>query len=220
MNRRGLLCLAALALAACTSSDGDAENTTPETVASTTSVASTTTTTKPATTTTSTTTTTTLAPTTTVDPIAELEAAVKQARLDGEAAINAAGLDPTNQALRSEVAQYNSGPRLEETTAFLDQLAADGLAFRQDDELPSFLEFDGDVDFPDGAASTDAFLTECRVDTDIVYVVQDNPDAPELVVDDLVVSFRARVRYSLVDGQWQNTGGELLVRAEGVPACG
>lgn len=215
----------ALSTAACTGSDDEAGTTvqTPVstillTTTSTTTPSATTSTTTSTTSTTTTAPTTTIAPTTTTDPIAVIEAAVKQARLDGEAAINDAGANPTDPTLRARVAMFNTGERLRRTTDYLDELAADGLAFRQLPDNPSRIEFRGPVELPEGRDSTEAFLRECRVDTDVVFV-RAEPGAPEIVVDDAVVTRVGTVRYVLEDGQWKNDSGVVENELVGVDKC-
>ncbi len=170
------------------------------------------------TTSTTTTTSTTVAPTTTVDPIVEIEAAVKQARLDGAESIYLAETDPGNRGFRDAVAEYNTGDRLRTTIETLDGLLADGVAVRRGDPNLSRTVFTGSLQAPEGADSSEVFLEECTVNSDVAFAVQ--PGGPEgPVIDDRIFTFKGTVRYLLEDGKWKNAGGELIERIEGSDQC-
>jgi hypothetical protein len=159
------------------------------------------------------------APTTTLDPLAEIEAAVKQARLDGQAAFGAAEADPTDQRARDVLASFQTGARLSAAVADLDELAANGLAVRPGEPDLSRIVFPKGVVLPDGVASREAFLEECRVNSDVLYTIAQKNEQIEAVVDDQVFSYLSNVRYVWEDKQWKHESGERLKRIAGSDAC-
>jgi hypothetical protein len=232
MTRRYVLLAAAsiAMLAACSGSDGQARVTVTTPVTAITSAPDTTQpepspapTTTEAVATPSTTlppaTTTEPAPTTTLDPIAEIEAAVQQARLDGQAAFAAAEADPTDQLARDRLVSFQTGARLSAAVADLDELAGDGLAVRPGEPDLSRIVFPKGVVLPDGVASREAFLEECRVNSDVLYTIAQKDEQIEAVVDDQVFSYLSNLRYVLEDDQWKHESGERLERIAGSDAC-
>ena len=159
------------------------------------------------------------APITTLDPLAEIEAAVKQARLDGQAAFGAAEADPTDQRARDVLASFQTGARLSAAVADLDELAANGLAVRPGKPDLSRIVVPKGVVLPDGVASREAFLEECRVNSDVLYTIAQKNEQIEAVVDDQVFSYLSNVRYVWEDNQWKHESGERLKRIAGSDAC-
>ena len=223
-----LIAVASIAmLAACSGSDGLARvsgpdpvtapsiTTTPDTTQSEPEPASPATTDSSPTTNTATTPTATIAP----DSIAEIEAAVQQARLDGQAAFGAAEADPTDQLARDRLVSFQTGARLSAAVADLDELARNGLAVRPGEPDLSRIVFPRGVVLPDGVASREAFLEECRVNSDVLYTIAQKDEQIEAVVDDQVFSYLSNVRYVLEDNQWKHESGERLERIAGSDAC-
>jgi hypothetical protein len=173
----------------------------------------------PATTETVAATSTTPAATITLDPIAEIEAAVQQARLDGQAAFAAAEADPRDQLARGRLASFQTGARLSAAVADLDELAERGLAVRPGEPDLSRIVFPRGVVLPDGVASREAFLEECRVNSDVLYTIAQKDEQIEAVVDDQVFSYLSNLRYVLEENQWKHESGERLERIVGSDAC-
>jgi hypothetical protein len=223
-----LIAVASIAmLAACSGSDGLARVSGPDPVTAP-SITSTPDTTQsepepasPATTDSSPTTNTATTPTATIAPdsIAEIEAAVQQARLDGQAAFGAAEADPTDQLARDRLVSFQTGARLSAAVADLDELARNGLAVRPGEPDLSRIVFPRGVVLPDGVASREAFLEECRVNSDVLYTIAQKDEQIEAVVDDQVFSYLSNVRYVLEDNQWKHESGERLERIAGSDAC-
>lgn len=157
-------------------------------------------------------------PTTTLDPIAEIEAAVKQARLDGRAAFAVGEADPTDLTLRTPFAEFMTGDRLRLANEDLDALAQGGLALRPGISDISRIVFEGSVELPDGPESNTAFLTECQVNSDVLYVAP-TASQVEAIVDDGIFTFRTRVEFVLEDGSWKHSAGIRLERVAGLDAC-
>jgi|TARA_R110002110_G_scaffold108129_1_gene270215 hypothetical protein len=164
---------------------------------------------------------TALGPTTStaIDPIAEIEAAVQQARLNGQAAFAAAEADPRDQLARGRLASFQTGARLSAAVADLDELAENGLAVRPGEPDLSRIVFPKGVVLPDGAASREAFLEECRVNSDVLYTIARKDEQIDAVVDDQVFSYLSNLRYVLEENQWKHESGERLKRIVGSDAC-
>jgi hypothetical protein len=145
-------------------------------------------------------------PTTPLDPIAEIEAAVKQARLDGESAYFAAAADPTNEALRDTYRQFYGDKAFVGREAFLDMLVEEGTNLRSSTGAPKSITFPVALEL---TSSTTATLRECRVDTDVIRIPSSG-ELPEIIVDDRVVATLSDVHYELVEERWILRGGERL----------
>jgi len=222
-----LLAVASIALlAACSGSDGQARVSGPDPVTAP-SITSTPDTpepepepdpTTPATTETVATTntpTTAPAPTTTLDPIAEIEAAVQQARLDLEDAYFAAASDPGNQELREKFRTFYSPEAFGPLEDFLDNLLADGATLRMSSGVPKSITFPGEFEL---LGPLEAKLRICRVDSDVVRIPA--PDGgSEVIVDDRVVATLTDVLLALVQEQWIVTGGDRIMQWQERDSC-
>ena len=160
-------------------------------------------------------TTTTPAPTTTLDPIAEIEAAVQQARLDGEDAYFSAAADPTNRTLRDAYRKFYGKEAFVGREAFLDMLVDDGTNLRSSTGTPKSITFPGVFEL---TSATSATLRECRIDTDVIRIPSSN-DLPEIIIDDRTVATLSDVEYEFVDARWILRGGERLMRWEQQTTC-
>lgn len=161
------------------------------------------------------TTTTTVAPTTTLDPTAQIEAAVKQAILDREDAYFAAASDPTNLALREPYRDTYAPGVFAEREAFLDTLVANGTALRASTEIEKSITFPSTIEI---ISDLETAIEVCVVDTDVVSVPATETQ-PEIVSDDSVVTTYARTQVSLLNGRWVLSGGTLIERTLGVGPC-
>ena len=157
---------------------------------------------------------TTGAPTITLDPTAALIADIEADLNAGEQALFAAGADPSNPALRADVAQHFAGDALTRVTEYLDQLAADGLLARENPEVPTVVKV-REVTPSDGDAVNTVLM--CRIDSTVVYEQLGDQEA---IVNDLIVRTVTSVPVVLSDGIWRvEGGGNQLERAEGATTC-
>jgi hypothetical protein len=160
---------------------------------------------------------TALGPTTStaIDPIAEIEAAVQQARLNLEDAYFAAASDPGNQELRSKFRTFYSPEAFEPLEEFLDNLLADGATLRAGSGIPKSITFPGEFEL---LGPLEAKLRICRVDSDVVRISA--PDGgSEVVVDDRVVATLTDVLLALVQEQWIVTGGDRIMQWQDRDSC-
>jgi len=222
-----LLAVASIALlAACSGSDGQARVSGPDPVTAP-SITSTPDTpepepepdpTTPATTETVATTntpTTAPAPTTTLDPIAEIEAAVQQARLDLEDAYSAALAEPANHELRAAYQGFYTEQAFVPREEFLDDMVGDGTSVRPSTAVVKTITFPGGFELIDDQT---AILRICRVDSDVLRLAPED-GFPEIVVDDHVVSTLTDSRFELVDGRWLLAGGDQISRLQDSTSC-
>ncbi|MFT7502577.1 MAG: hypothetical protein ACI91Q_001385 [Gammaproteobacteria bacterium] len=154
-------------------------------------------------------------PTTPLGPIAEIEAAVKQARLDLEDAYFAAASDPSNQELREEFRTFYSSEAFVPLEDFLDELLADGTALRMSSDVPKSITFPGEFEL---LRPTEARLRICRVDSDVVRI-QAADGGAEVIVDDRVVATLTDVLLALVGERWIVTGGDRLMQWQERDSC-
>ena len=155
------------------------------------------------------------APTTTLDPLAEIEAAVKQARLDLEDAYFAAASDPGNQELRDEFRTFYSPEAFGPLEEFLDSLLADGATLRMSSDVPKSITFPGGFEL---LGPLEAKLRICRVDSDVVRFSAPDGES-EVIVDDRVVATLTDVLLALVQEQWIVTGGDRIMQWQERDSC-
>ena len=223
MSRRFVV-LAAVVLAgvsACSGSDAatdtappasSTDSTVPDTTAAPTTAQSTSTT---STTTSTVVATTSTAPTTTVDPLAQIEADVKQARLDAEAAYFSAAAEPTNVSLREAYRAAYSAEAFADRAAFLDRLLADGASLRSSSDVPKSITFPEPIEIiEDGRVA----IQVCRVDSDVIRIAPTETE-PEVIIDDRIVTTLSRTEFVLVDGEWILSRGTELGRWENRLTC-
>lgn len=160
-------------------------------------------------------TTTTPAPTTTLDPIAEIEAAVQQARLDLEDAYFAAASNPSNQELREDFRAFYSPEAFGPLEDFLDDLLADGATLRMSSDIPKSITFPGEFEL---LGPLEARLRICRIDSDVVRIPATDGGS-EVVVDDRVVATLTDVILALVEEQWVVTGGDRIMQWQERDSC-
>jgi hypothetical protein len=144
---------------------------------------------------------------------------IKKARLDAEQTRSAALADPSNADLRAAVAQFRTGDALSRAIATLDDLVAKGQVVRRNPDNPTTIAFEGELELPLGPGGSEAYLTECRVDTDVLYEVGTGPNGTDSPVNDTVIAERLRTHYVLEDGQWKITGGDRIGSWRDVASC-
>lgn len=155
------------------------------------------------------------APTTMLDPLAEIEAAVQQARLNLEDAYFDAASDPGNQELRDKFRTFYSPEAFEPLEDFLDNLLADGATLRMSSGIPKSITFPGGFEL---LGPLDAKLRICRVDSDVVRILAPDGES-EVIVDDRVVATLTDVLLALVQEQWIVTGGDRIMQWQERDSC-
>ena len=220
MISRSAPLLIILALAACASGSEDAGSTTAGTAVSVITPAPDppdTTTTTTTTSTTPPTPTTTQAPTTTLEPITQIEAAVKQAYLDLDAAYLAAAGDPANRELREAYRAAYAPDSFEGQASFLDELLTNGTRLRINPDVPRSVSFPSPID---PLSASEIAIEICEVDSDVIYMPATDTQ-PEVIIDDRVVTRLARSVFVQRAERWVLESGELLDRWEGhEDSCG
>lgn len=159
--------------------------------------------------------TTSTAPAPTLGPIAEIEAAVQQARLNLEDAYFDAASDPGNQELRDKFRTFYSPEAFEPLEDFLDNLLADGATLRMSSGIPKSITFPGGFEL---LGPLDAKLRICRVDSDVVRILAPDGES-EVIVDDRVVATLTDVLLALVQEQWIVTGGDRIMQWQERDSC-
>ena len=226
------------AIAACSGSDGEADTTTtassappPTTpIVTTTEPTSTTVATPP---TDPTTTTTTSAPTTTQPPpttgptttdavgtappsttAADLAAAIEADLRESSRLFIEALKNPNDEEVTFAAARYRSGDSLLEISVRLNAMAEAGQHLRPEPLVEPTLTLEaGPVPTDDG--SGDYLLTICEVDS---WVLVEDRDGVETVINDAIVSGRSEVRMKLIEDRWTINSATTLVVFEG-PTC-
>jgi hypothetical protein len=155
------------------------------------------------------------APAPALDPIAEIEAAVQQARLDLEDAYFAVASDPGNQELRDKFRTFYSPKAFGPLEDFLDNLLADGATLRMSSGVPKSITFPGDFEL---LGPLEAKLRICRVDSDVVRILAPDGES-EVIVDDRVVATLTDVLLALVQEQWIVTGGDRIMQWQERDSC-
>ena len=204
-------------LAACSGSDGQVRVSGPDPVTAP-SIADAPDTTQPDPTTPSTTepvATTSTTPAPTLDPIAEIEAAVQQARLNLEDAYTASIAEPAAPELRAVYKGFYTEEAFVPRGEFLDDMISDGTSGRPSTVVPKTITFPGHFELINDRT---AILRVCRVDSDVLRLTPEN-GLPEIIVDDRVVATLTDSRFELVDGHWLLAGGDRIRRIQDSDSC-
>ena len=204
-------------LAACSGSDGQVRVTGPDPVTAP-SITSAPDTTQPDPTTPSTTepvATTSTTPAPTLDPIAEIEAAVQQARLNLEDAYTASIAEPAAPELRAVYKGFYTEEAFVPRGELLDDMISDGTSGRPSTVVPKTITFPGHFELINDRT---AILRVCRVDSDVLRLTPEN-GLPEIIVDDRVVATLTDSRFELVDGHWLLAGGDRIRRIQDSDSC-
>ena len=204
-------------LAACSGSDGQVRVTGPDPVTAP-SITSAPDTTQPDPTTPSTTepvATTSTTPAPTLGPIAEIEAAVQQARLNLEDAYTASIAEPAAPELRAVYKGFYTEEAFVPRGELLDDMISDGTSGRPSTVVPKTITFPGHFELINDRT---AILRVCRVDSDVLRLTPEN-GLPEIIVDDRVVATLTDSRFELVDGHWLLAGGDRIRRIQDSDSC-
>ena len=159
--------------------------------------------------------TTSTAPAPTLDPIAEIEAAVQQARLNLEDAYTASIAEPAAPELRAVYKGFYTEEAFVPRGEFLDDMISDGTSGRPSTVVPKTITFPGHFELINDRT---AILRVCRVDSDVLRLTPEN-GLPEIIVDDRVVATLTDSRFELVDGHWLLAGGDRIRRIQDSDSC-
>ncbi|MFT4867348.1 MAG: hypothetical protein ACI8RE_003550 [Ilumatobacter sp.] len=154
-------------------------------------------------------------PTTPLDPIAEIEAAVKQARLDLEDAYFASVADPANPVFRAAYQGFYTGQAFVPREEFLDNMISDGMSVRLSTAVVKTITFPGFFELIDDHT---AILRICRVDSDVLRLTPEG-EWPEVIVDDRIVATLTDSRFEFSAGRWLLAGGEQISRLKDSSSC-
>jgi hypothetical protein len=218
MARRGsalgvVAALASLLLAACSSGDGDAVETTsvvptapPDTAPPSTPPAPTD---AP---------TTTAAPPTTIDPAAQLAAAVEADLLEAFDALYASIQDPNNDATVAAALDWHLASNREFIADQLETFRTNSWVARPNPvvqagvyvEVPAVL-----IEPSDDVAE----LQVCEVDSWIVVEPGAGPDGADALVNDELTTYRSTYFVRYVDGRWRIEGSSLIGTWLGLVPC-
>jgi hypothetical protein len=160
---------------------------------------------------------TALGPTTStaIDPIAEIEAAVQQARLNLEDAYTASIAEPAALGLRAVYQGFYTAEAFIPRETFLDEMISDGTTVRPSTVVPKTITFPGHFVLINDQT---AILRVCRVDSDVLRLTPES-GLPEIIVDDRVVATLTDSRFELVDGRWLLAGGDRIRRIQDSNTC-
>ncbi len=159
--------------------------------------------------------TTSTAPAPTLGPIAEIEAAVQQARLNLEDAYTASIAEPAAPELRAVYKGFYTEEAFVPRGEFLDDMISDGTSGRPSTVVPKTITFPGHFELINDRT---AILRVCRVDSDVLRLTPEN-GLPEIIVDDRVVATLTDSRFELVDGHWLLAGGDRIRRIQDSDSC-
>jgi hypothetical protein len=203
-----------LAVGSCSNSSDDAANSGTITVDAPTEVAATDASSTPTTSSSSISPTTTTAPTTMVDPTVTLIAEIEADLNEGEQVFLAGAADPASPPNRQALETYYSGDALASSLACYDFLVANDLRARPNPEVPSITKVLELIE-----SRTDrATIAVCRVDAGVSYATA--PDGSEIIFDNSIVRYDARVELNRIDGTWVVPGdGETFQTLPQVTTC-
>ena len=123
----------------------------------------------------------------------------------GENALMVAGTDPSNSALRADLARYFADAPLATLTEFLDGIVRDGLLVRSSHEVPNAVRVLRVEHASDPLAQ--AVVVACRLDAAVVY---EPIGQTEAIVNDAIQISLTTNTMGLIDGIWQ------LVASDGI----
>jgi hypothetical protein len=138
----------------------------------------------------------------------------------GENALLAAGADPSNPALRTDLARYFADSPLATLTEFLDGLVRDELLVRSSHHVPNAIRVLRVEAATDPLA--DAVVVTCRLDAAVVYQpIYYAPigDTEAIVNDEIQIGLRT-TNMRLVDDIWQIVASEGIDHPDIAGECG
>ncbi len=133
----------------------------------------------------------------------------------GENALMVAGTDPSNPALRGDLARYFADAPLATLTEFLDGIVRDGLLVRSSHEVPNAVRVLRVEHASDPLA--EAVVVACRLDGAVVY--EPIGDTEAIVNDAIQISLTTNTMH-LVDGIWQVVASEGIDHPDILGECG
>ncbi len=133
----------------------------------------------------------------------------------GENALMVAGTDPSNPALRADLARYFADAPLATLTEFLDGIVRDGLLVRSSHEVPNAVRVLRVEHASDPLA--EAVVVACRLDAAVVY---EPIGQTEAIVNDAIQISLTTNTMGLVDGIWQVVASEGIDHPDILGECG
>jgi hypothetical protein len=207
-------------LAACSGSDGQVRVTGPDPVTAP-SIADAPDTTQPDPTTPSTTepvATTSTTPAPTLDPIAEIEAAVSRDFAAGEQALLEAYAQPNEVQALALLEQHHVGVVFDRVLNALFELQDQGLRVKPNPDVPQVAILVSGVKFI-GTDNDRVSATTCRVDAAIVFVPGQQGDVDDLVVNDTIRRTVAENEFVLINDVWKLSSGNEISNQVGETSC-
>jgi hypothetical protein len=138
----------------------------------------------------------------------------------GENALMVAGTDPSNPALRGDLARHFADAPLATLTEFLDGIVRDGLLVRSSHEVPNAVRVLRVEHASDPLA--EAVVVACRLDAAVVYeplYYAPIGDTEAIVNDAIQISLTTNTMH-LVDGIWQVVASEGIDHPDIMGECG
>jgi hypothetical protein len=207
-------------LAACSGSDGQVRVTGPDPVTAP-SIADAPDTTQPDPTTPSTTepvATPSTTPAPTLDPIAEIEAAVSRDFAAGEQALLEAYAQPNEVQALALLEQHHVGVVFDRVLNALFELQDQGLRVKPNPDVPQVAILVSGVKFI-GTDNDRVSATTCRVDAAIVFVPGQQGDVDDLVVNDTIRRTVAENEFVLINDVWKLSSGNEISNQVGETSC-
>ena len=172
----------------------------------------------PATTETVAATSTTPAATITLDPIAEIEAAVSRDFAAGEQALLEAYAQPNEVQALGLLEQHHVGVVFDRVLNALFELQDQGLRVKPNPDVPQVAILVSGVKFI-GTDNDRVLATTCRVDAAIVFVPGLQGDVDDVVVNDTIRRTLAENEFVLINGTWKLSSGNEISNQVGETSC-
>jgi hypothetical protein len=145
-------------------------------------------------------------PTTTLDPIAELEAAVSRDFAAGEQALLEAYAEPNEVQALALLEQHHVGVVFDRVLNALFELQDQGLRVKPNPDVPQVAILVSGVKFI-GTENDRVLATTCRVDAAIVFIPGQQGDVDDIVVNDTIRRTVAENEFVLINGIWKLSSG-------------
>jgi hypothetical protein len=158
------------------------------------------------------------APTTTLDPIAEIEAAVSRDFAAGEQALLEAYAQPNEVQALALLEQHHVGVVFDRVLNALFELQDQGLRVKPNPDVPQVAILVSGVKFI-GTDNDRVSATTCRVDAAIVFVPGQQGDVDDLVVNDTIRRTVAENEFVLINDVWKLSSGNEISNQVGETSC-
>jgi hypothetical protein len=126
--------------------------------------------------------------------------------------------DRPNALRRLARTTVRDSPSWDLTLQNMETLRSNGWRSRENPDVPSTTTVEG-VRLLDGPPATRAEVTECTIDSGVVYEPGGAPDGSDTIVNDEIIARRNRVAMVLEDGSWKVFEGENIGTWNGATTC-